>query len=56
MYSRKQKDSKTVKRKNIVNNGFSELPLLVQNNSLCNFQGYDIDVLMKELLMPLPKN
>ena len=47
MYLRKQKDSNPIKRKNVVNNGFSELPI-VQNNELCNFQGYDVDALMKE--------
>ena len=47
MYLRKQKDSKTIKRKDIANNGFSELPL-IQDNGPCNFQGYDVDILMKE--------
>ncbi len=47
MYFRKQKDSNNIKRKNITNNGFSKLPI-IQKNELCNFQGYDVDVLMKE--------
>ncbi len=47
MYLRKQKDSKTIKRKNIANDDFSELPI-IQDNGPCIFQGYDVDILMKE--------
>ena len=46
--SGKQKGSKAVNGINLSKDGASKLPIIHNDNKSCNFQGYDVDTLMKE--------
>ena len=48
MKSGKQKGSKAVNGINLSKDGASRLPIIQSDNNSCNFQGYDVDTLMKE--------
>ena len=48
MKSGKQKGSKAVNGINLSKDGASKLPIIQSDNNSCNFQGYDVDTLMKE--------
>ncbi|MDQ6724136.1 MAG: helix-turn-helix transcriptional regulator [Thermoproteota archaeon] len=47
MNLKKQKDSVTIERNNITNGLSPKLPIIKDDES-CSFQGYDVDILMKE--------
>jgi DNA-binding HxlR family transcriptional regulator len=46
--SGKQKGSKAVNGIDLSKDGASKLPLIQSDDNSCNFQGYDVDALMKE--------
>ena len=44
----KQKGSNADNGNDLPKDGASKLPIIQSNNNSCNFQGYDVDALMKE--------
>jgi DNA-binding HxlR family transcriptional regulator len=46
--SGKQKGSKAVNGISLSKDGASKLPIIQSDDNSCNFQGYDVDTLMKE--------
>ena len=48
MKSGKQKGSKAVNGNKLSKDSVYKLPIIQSDNNSCNFQGYDVDTLMKE--------